>query len=119
MEFAGISLPANSLVFCMIGAANRDPTVFIDPNNFIPNCKRFGKIGPNPIRTANHLAFEAGIHVCVGSAFTIMQSDIQSELTANRLLDKLIETNLTNGFILEKEGLYTRGPPALPITFIT
>ncbi|WP_375620442.1 MULTISPECIES: hypothetical protein, partial [unclassified Bartonella] len=33
---------------------------------------------------------------------------MQSELTANRLLDKLIKINLTDGFILEEEGLYTR-----------
>lgn len=114
MEFAGISLPANSLVFCMIGAANRDPTVFIDPNNFILERKRFGKIGPNPIRTANHLAFGAGVHVCVGSAFALMQI----ELTANRILDTLTKISLTDGFLLEEEGLYTRGPSALPITFV-
>ncbi|USP02205.1 cytochrome P450 [Bartonella taylorii] len=114
VEFAGVSLPANSLIFCMIGAANRDPDVFIDPNNFIPDRKRVGKTGPDLIKTANHLAFGAGLHVCVGSAFALMQS----ELTANRLLDKLIEINLTDGFILEEEGLYTRGPSALSITFI-
>ncbi|WP_375630558.1 hypothetical protein [Bartonella sp. AP150HLJHH] len=50
----------------------------------------------------------------VGSAFAL----IQSELTVNRLLDKLIKINLTDGFILEEEGLYTRGPSALPIIFI-
>ncbi|WP_375642603.1 MULTISPECIES: cytochrome P450, cyclodipeptide synthase-associated [unclassified Bartonella] len=114
MEFASISLPANSLVFCMIGAANRDPDAFMDPNNFIPERKRISKTEPNLIRAANHLAFGAGMHVCVGSAFALMQI----ELTANRLLDKLIEISLTDGFILEEEGLYTRGPSALPITFI-
>ncbi len=40
----------------------------------------------------------------VGSAFALMQS----ELTAKRLLDKLINISLTDGFILEEEGLYTR-----------
>ncbi|WP_317993642.1 cytochrome P450 [Bartonella gliris] len=114
MEFAGISLPVNSLVFCMIGAANRDPDVFMDPNHFIPERKRVGKTGQDLVRIANHLAFGAGMHVCVGSAFALMQI----ELTANRLLDKLINISLTDGFLLEEEGLYTRGPTALPITFI-
>ncbi|MBX4335164.1 cytochrome P450, cyclodipeptide synthase-associated [Bartonella raoultii] len=114
IEFRGISLPANSLVFCMIGAANRDPDVFMEPNNFIPERKRVGKTGEKLIKTANHLAFGAGMHVCVGAAFALMQI----ELTANKLLDKLIEINLINGFVLEEEGLYTRGPSALPITFI-
>ncbi|WP_246790039.1 cytochrome P450 [Bartonella taylorii] len=114
VEFAEVSLPANSLIFCMIGAANRNPDVFIDSNNFISDRKRVGKTGPDLIKAANHLAFRAGLHVCVGSAFALTQS----ELTTNRLLDKLIEINLTDGFILEEEGLYTRGPSALPITFI-
>ncbi|PIT69751.1 cytochrome P450, cyclodipeptide synthase-associated [Bartonella tribocorum] len=114
MEFAGISLPANSLIFCIIGAANRDPDVFMEPNNFIPERKRIHKTSPDLIKTANHLAFGAGMHICVGSAFALMQI----ELTANRLLDKLNEISLTDGFLLEKEGLYTRGPSALPITFI-
>ncbi|WP_375649386.1 cytochrome P450, cyclodipeptide synthase-associated [Bartonella sp. MU70NMGDW] len=114
MEFAGVTLPADSLVFCMIGAANRDPDIFVNPNHFIPERKRGSKTGAGLIRTANHLAFGAGVHVCVGSAFALMQI----ELTANRLLDKLIDISLTDGFILEEEGLYTRGPSALPITFI-
>ncbi|WP_375622577.1 MULTISPECIES: cytochrome P450 [unclassified Bartonella] len=114
MEFASVSLPANSLVLYMIGAANHDPDAFMDPNKFIPERKRVGKTGPDLIRTANHLSFGAGMHVCVGSAFALMQI----ELTANRLLDKLINISLTDGFILEEEGLYTRGPSALPITFI-
>ncbi|WP_273755162.1 MULTISPECIES: cytochrome P450, cyclodipeptide synthase-associated [unclassified Bartonella] len=113
MEFAGISLPANSLIFCMIGAANRDPNVFMEPNNFIPKRKRIRKTEPDLIKTANHLAFGAGIHICVGSAFALMQI----ELTANRLLDKLLKISLIDGFLLEEEGLYTRGPSALPITF--
>lgn len=98
----------------MIGAANRDPDVFMDPNHFIPERKRVGKTGQDLVRIANHLAFGAGMHVCVGSAFALMQI----ELTANRLLDKLINISLTDGFLLEEEGLYTRGPTALPITFI-
>ncbi len=114
IEFAGVTLPADSLVFCMIGAANRDPDVFVNPNHFIPERKRDSKTGADLIKTANHLAFGAGVHVCVGSAFALMQI----ELTANRLLDKLIDISLTDDFILEEEGLYTRGPSALPITFI-
>ncbi len=54
----------------------------------------------------------------VGSAFALMQS----ELTENRLLDKLIKISLTDGFILEEEGFVHKrsiwGPSALPITFI-
>ncbi len=40
--------------------------------------------------------------------YSLKFSNMQSELTTNRLLDKLIEISLTDSFILEKEGLYTR-----------
>ncbi len=45
------------------------------------------------------------MHVCVGSAFALMQI----ELTANRLLDKLIDISLTDGLILEKKAGCTQG----------
>ncbi|WP_375616917.1 MULTISPECIES: cytochrome P450 [unclassified Bartonella] len=54
IEFAGVTLPANSLVFCMIEAANRDPDAFMNPNHFIPERKRGSKTGADLIRTANH-----------------------------------------------------------------
>ncbi len=54
----------------------------------------------------------------LSSAFSRMQS----ELTANRFLDKVIKISLTNGFILEEKGFVHKrsiwGPSALPITFI-
>ncbi len=54
----------------------------------------------------------------LSSAFALMQS----ELTENRLLDKVIKISLTDGFILEEKGFVHKrsiwGPSALPITFI-
>ncbi len=44
-------------------------------------------------------------HARLGSAFAL----IQIELTANRLLDKLIDISLTDGLILEKKAGYTQG----------
>jgi cytochrome P450 len=54
-ELAGVSLPEGSILTLCIGAANRDPLVFANPDRF--------DIGrhPNP-----HLAFGAGIHTCAG-----------------------------------------------------
>ena len=51
----GISLPANTRIHLVIGAANRDPAQFPDPDRLIPERK------PN-----RHLAFASGIHQCVG-----------------------------------------------------
>ncbi len=54
----------------------------------------------------------------LNSAFSLMQS----ELTANRLLDKVIKISLTDDFILKEKGFIHKKsicePSALPITFI-
>jgi cytochrome P450 len=54
-ELHGVALPAGSILTLCIGAANRDPAVFADPDRF--DIARH----PNP-----HFAFGAGIHTCAG-----------------------------------------------------
>jgi cytochrome P450 len=54
-EIGGVAIPAGSILTLSIGAANRDPEVFADPDRF--DIAR----SPNP-----HLAFGAGIHTCAG-----------------------------------------------------
>ncbi len=55
VEMGGVTLPAGTLITLCIGAANRDPAQFADAAAF--DIER----GRNP-----HLAFAAGIHMCVG-----------------------------------------------------
>jgi len=52
----GVPIRAGEKVAALLGAANRDPAVFADPDVFRPDRD------PNP-----HLAFGAGIHFCVGA----------------------------------------------------
>lgn len=59
----------------------------------------------------NHLAFGYGTHTCVGAAF----SQMQLELTINIMLDKIAGASLPNNFVLKEQGIYTRGPVAMPI----
>lgn len=55
VDLAGTQLEAGTPVTLCIGAANRDPEAFSDPENF--------DIGRSPNR---HLAFGSGIHQCAG-----------------------------------------------------
>ena len=63
--------PGTLLTVC-IGAANRDPEVFTNPDDFNPN---------RPEK--RHLAFSHGIHYCVGAAL----SRLEAGIVLNYLLD--------------------------------
>ena len=109
---SGIDIPENSLVFCLIGAANRDPDVFKTPDIFDIDRKekeRASSLG----KAAHHLAFGSGILVCVGAAFSIRQI----ELTTNIILNKMKNIRISDGFEYSEYGLYTRGPVSLPLEF--
>lgn len=64
-EVAGVALPANTPITLCIGAANRDPAQFPDPDRF--------DIARTPNR---HLAFGAGIHQCVGLHLAHLEGEI-------------------------------------------
>ena len=65
LELGGIALPAGTSVTLCIGAANRDPQHFADPERF--------DIGRSPNR---HLAFASGPHQCAGMALARLEGAI-------------------------------------------
>lgn len=70
----GVTIPAGKPVFVLIGAANRDPDVWCDPDVFDIDRERV---------RAQNLGFGVGIHTCLGAALARMESVIALE----RLLD--------------------------------
>jgi len=64
-ELGGIALPAGTPVTLCIGAANRDPQQFADPERL--------DIGRTPNR---HLAFGTGAHQCAGMALARLEGAI-------------------------------------------
>jgi cytochrome P450 len=65
IELSGIRLPAGTPVTLCIGAANRDPAQFADPEQL--------DIGRTPNR---HLAFATGAHQCAGMALARLEGAI-------------------------------------------
>jgi cytochrome P450 len=64
-ELGGIAMPPGTPVTLCIGAANRDPAQFADPERF--------DIGRTPNR---HLAFGTGAHQCAGMALARLEGAI-------------------------------------------
>ncbi len=71
VEVAGTTVRAGEKVAALLGAANRDPAVFADPDRF-----DVGR-SPNP-----HLGFGAGIHFCLGAP--LARVEVQSVLAGLR-----------------------------------
>jgi cytochrome P450 len=65
VEIGGVQMPAGTFVTLCIGAANRDPAQFADPENL--------DIGRTPNR---HLAFATGPHQCAGMALARLEGAI-------------------------------------------
>lgn len=64
-QIGGVEMPAGALITTCIGAANRDPEVFSDPDLF--------DIARSPNR---HLAFAGGVHQCAGMNVARMEARI-------------------------------------------
>ncbi|OXM53571.1 cytochrome P450 [Amycolatopsis alba] len=88
VELGGRTIPADSMVFTWVAAANRDPRTFTNPGVF------------DPARAHNpHLAFGRGIHFCIGAPL----ARLEGKTALNILLDRFP---------------HLRTDPAVPPSFI-
>ena len=65
IELCGQRIPKKWTILCMLGAANRDPKKFQDPNRL--NLKRLNN---------EHLAFSAGPHFCIGAQLARLEGQV-------------------------------------------
>ena len=64
-EIGGVPIPEGSLVLGLLGAANRDPAQFAEPN-------RLDLTRAEP----RHLAFGSGIHYCLGAPLARLEAQV-------------------------------------------
>jgi cytochrome P450 len=103
LEFFGVNLPKGSVLHICLGAANRDPQRWENPDAY----DLFRPMRPT-------LAFGGGPHVCIG------QHVARAEMTVaiNALLDRLPELRLDpDGEAPRFIGFYERGATAIPVRF--
>jgi pimeloyl-[acyl-carrier protein] synthase len=102
LEIAGRTLDAGSLVTAVIGAANRDPAQFPEPDRF------------DITRTPNrHLAFGMGPHRCLGSWL----ARVAARIGFSRLIERLPDLRLAAGPARWRSNAITRGLTELVVSW--
>lgn len=98
----GVTIPPESGIYLLVGAANRDAEKFPDPEKL--------DINRPPART---LGFGYGIHFCVGAALARLESQVAFET----LLRRLPGIHMTGETPLFRPNYSLRGLVALPVEF--
>ncbi|THA23995.1 cytochrome P450 [Streptomyces sp. RKND-216] len=112
VALSGGTIPAGATVTCLIGAANRDEARYRDPDRF--DIHRDDLSTGNAFSAAaDHLAFALGRHFCVGA----LLAKAEVEIGVGQLLDAMPDVRLADGFDPVEQGVFTRGPKSLPVTF--
>ncbi len=107
----GAPIKAGTVVMLCLGAANRDPRRFDDPDTF--------RLDRKNVR--EHLAFGRGIHTCAGAPL----ARAEGRVTVNRLLDRMSDIRISEAEHGPRDGrkyayeptFLLRGLSALHIEF--
>jgi hypothetical protein len=101
MELGGVALAKNEIVVALIGAANRDPAVFSEPDRM--------EITRPDLRP---LSFGGGIHFCLGAQL----ARIEAEIVFRTLLRRLPSIRLADqGQPQWRQSFTLRGLTSLPV----
>jgi pimeloyl-[acyl-carrier protein] synthase len=100
VELGGQAIPPGALVIAMIGAANRDPEVFPEPDRF--------DVGRADNR---HLSFGFGPHFCLGAPL----ARLEGEVVFRTLLARYPALRLASDDVRHRLNFALRGLLALPV----
>jgi pulcherriminic acid synthase len=111
VTMSGGTIPKGAIAICLIGAANRDPRRFRNPDRFdilrqdLDEKRAF-------TGAANHMGFGAGRHFCVGALLARLEVNIAT----NVALDVMEDIRYRDG-APEASGIGTRGFASMPLLF--
>ncbi|MDH6410328.1 cytochrome P450 [Aurantimicrobium minutum] len=101
-EIAGVKIPEGSGVLLLMGSANRDASVFENPDVF--------DIGRENAR--NHMSFGYGIHFCLGNLLAKLQGKVALEEITKKIPTLRLMPGADINFI---ENLSFRVPTSVPV----
>lgn len=102
IELSDVVIPKHTQTVLLLGAANRDPAQFPDPERL--------DIG----RTENrHLAFGMGIHFCLGAPL----ARIEGQIAIGEFVRRVLAPGLVEDPPPYKENITLRGIASLPVRF--
>jgi cytochrome P450 len=104
VELAGVTVPAGQQVLVGLGAANRDPSVFTDPDRL--DVTR---------RARRHLAFGHGPHHCLGAPLARLEADVAFRRLLDRFPDMRMAVSRDQLAWSTGDGLVLRGLAELPV----
>jgi cytochrome P450 len=102
VTLGGRTIPKGEMVMPFIGAADRDPSQFPDPDRL--------DLGRADNR---HIAFGWGIHFCLGAPL----ARVEGQIAIDTLVQRLPRLALVNDEPEHRQSLTLRGLKALPVTF--
>jgi cytochrome P450 len=102
VEIGGKHIKAGQGVSTVVGAANRDPDAFPDPD--VLDLTR---------EPCNHLSFSAGIHFCLGAQL----ARLEGQIALTTLVKRLPTLQLATEDLTWRPAPILRGLEALPVTF--
>lgn len=104
VEIGGVTIPEDAPVIILLGAANRDETVFHQPDVF------------DITRSSEHsLAFGYGRHYCAGRDFGLAEATVGMNALLDRLHDLRFDPDADEGSRIR--GVAFRGPSHLKVLF--
>ena len=103
VELGGVSIPEGGFVAVSLGAANRDPRRYPDPDSF--DILREDK---------QHISFGDGAHKCLGMHLARLEMRVLLNAVLDRLPELRLDPAAEDPHI---HGLIFRSPPNLPVRF--